>query len=253
MGSTSSDDEWQQTIKAADKIIESSEQQTSQNVWSPAVEDVLAKFAEKCACFRYMHYHCQLYYQRESMKFALPVIILSSFTGGLSLSLNSLIPEEQQKNASSGIGLVNLITGIIASVSQFLRPGPLSAEHKAASVQWGRLSRRIETTLAIPAELRSNDAQTFLKEACTEFDTLSEQSPHILKSVMKTFKEKFGEIKPADGLAQPDIADGVMRISIYGRENTSAATTPRRGNALFSALKKMGMGRRKPDSAVVVT
>lgn len=248
----SSDEEWQQNLKNAEKSIVDSQEQNGE-AWSPAVEDVLAKFAEKCACFRYMHYHCQLHYQRESMKFALPVIILSSLTGGLSLSLNSMIPEEQQKNASSGIGLVNLMTGIIASVSQFLRPGPLSAEHKAASVQWGRLSRRIETTLAIPAEMRNNDAQTFLKEACTEFDTLSEQSPHILKSVMKTFKQKFGDIQPAEGLAQPDIADGVMRINVYGRETNSAATTPRRKNALFSALAKMRMGRNKPDSAVVVT
>jgi len=252
---SSDEDEWQKTVKDAEKIISSTEKQSAGDTvaWSTAVEDVLAKFAEKCACYRYMHYHCQLVYQRESMKYSLPVIILSSLTGGLSLSLNSMIPEEQQKNASSGIGLVNLITGIIASVAQFLRPGPLSAEHKAAAVQWGRLSRRIETTLAIPTELRSTDAATFLKEACTEFDTLSEQSPHILKSVMKTFKEKFGEIKPADGLAQPDIADGVTRISIYGRENTSTASTPRRGNFVFSALKKMGMGRKKGENAVVIT
>ena len=88
--STSSDDDWQKTVKDADNLIRSSEELARNDsiAWSKAVEDVLAKFAEKCACFRYMHYHCQLYYQRESMKYSLPVIILSSLTEVFSLSLN---------------------------------------------------------------------------------------------------------------------------------------------------------------------
>ena len=46
--------------------------------WSPEQTDILKKWGEAAACYRYMHNHAYLVFKRKNYNFSLPVIVLST-------------------------------------------------------------------------------------------------------------------------------------------------------------------------------
>ena len=81
--------------------------------WNESGEIVLAEIAEKSAAFRWLHHRAFCMFQRSDMRMALPIIVLSSLTGGVSLSLGSIVPEKNQNLAQTCVGVVNLFVGIL--------------------------------------------------------------------------------------------------------------------------------------------
>ena len=45
--------------------------------WSPEQTDILKKWGEAAACYRYMHNHAYLVFKRKNYNFSLPVIVWS--------------------------------------------------------------------------------------------------------------------------------------------------------------------------------
>ena len=89
-------------------------------VWNDQHEIILRQWGEACACYRFMHHRSYLLYKDLSMKFTLPVIVLSTITGTANFA-QSTLPPSIQPVAPSVIGGLNLIAGLIATIMQFLK------------------------------------------------------------------------------------------------------------------------------------
>ena len=131
--------------------------------WHPQQEVILKTWGEASACYRYMHNHAYLVFKKQSMRFTLPVIVLSTITGTANFAQNSF-PENMRGAVPSVIGAMNLIAGIIATIMQFLKINEMMEGCRVASLQYGKLSRTIRLELSLPVEERSidgigNDAQ----------------------------------------------------------------------------------------------
>jgi len=50
-------------------------------MWNEYHENVLRQWGEASACYRYMHHRAFLTYKKLSLRFSLPVIVLSTITG----------------------------------------------------------------------------------------------------------------------------------------------------------------------------
>ena len=76
------------------------------NGWTHELEDLMADWADKAACYRWMHEKTSLIYQSRDRYFNIPVIILSSVTAGANFALNSITGDdkEMQKWAQLGLG-----------------------------------------------------------------------------------------------------------------------------------------------------
>ena len=84
-------------------------------IWHPQQEKILKAWGEASACYRYMHNHAYLVFKKQSMRFTLPVIILSTVTGTANFAQSSF-PENMRSSAPAMIGGLNLIAGIIATI-----------------------------------------------------------------------------------------------------------------------------------------
>lgn len=172
-----------------------------ESMWNEYHENVLRQWGEACACYRYMHHRAFLKFKKLSLRFNLPVIVLSTITGTANFAQSSF-PESMRGSAPAIIGGMNLIAGLIATIMQFLKINELMENHRTAALGHGSLSRNIRLQLSLPRAERKKEGLVFVEECKMEYDRLLEQSPPIPKQILLNFDKEY----PIDGIfTKPEI------------------------------------------------
>lgn len=183
-----------------------------QNGWTREVEKLMAEWADKAICYRWMHEKTERIYYRKDLFFMFPVIILSTVTGAANFALNSVITDPTQMNyAQLGLGGLSILTGIISTIANRLGYGSGSEAHKGAAVLWGKFQRLIAIELSLSPDERS-DCMFFLKTCRTELDRLIERSPTIPADVIEACKAEF---KHHPSVRKPEIIGDIDTTSVY--------------------------------------
>lgn len=177
--------------------------------WHAQQEKILKKWAEVSSSYRYLHDRSYALYSQKNLYFALPVIILSTITGTANFAQSSF-PASIQPYAPSMIGTLNLVAGLITTVSQFLRVSELLESHRVASLAFGKLSRNIAVELSLPIKERTTDGTSFLSACRVELDKLIEQSPSIPLNILSKFDKKFEN----HDFIKPDILE-ITSVEVY--------------------------------------
>lgn len=177
--------------------------------WHRQQEHILKKWSEIGSSYRFMHDRAYIKFQSRNLKFALPVIVISTITGTANFAQPSF-PEEWQTYVPLVIGFFNLLAGLITTISQFLRVSELLEGHRAATIAYSKLSRNISVELSLPREERNNDGAEFVNNCRTELDRLIEQSPNIPMDILKNFGKKFNKKE----INKPDILD-ITPVDIF--------------------------------------
>jgi len=171
--------------------------------WNDQHESILRQWGEASGCYRYMNHKAFIMYKSLSMKFTLPVIVLSTITGTANFAQDQF-PENMQGSVPSIIGGLNLVAGLIATIMQFLKINELMENHKTAALSYGLLSRNIRLMLSLPRRERSADGLDFVNTCKAEYDRLIEQSPAIPLSILNEFEKEY----PLDNIfTKPEILD----------------------------------------------
>ena len=172
--------------------------------WNDQHENILRQWGEAAACYRFMNHRAYLLYKTLSMRFTLPVIVLSTVTGTAN-SAQTSFPEGMRPIVPSVIGGMNLIAGLIATIMQFLKINELMENHRTAALSYGLLSRNIRLMLALPREERRKDGLKFVEECKAEYDRLIEQSPAVPINIIKDFEASYPDEET--DFVKPEILD----------------------------------------------
>ena len=151
---------------------------------------------------------------KKNIHFALPVIVLSTITGTANFAQESF-PEKYKHFLIMAIGTLNLIAGLITTISQFLRINELQEGYRVAEVGFSKLNRNIEVILDLPIKYRNVSGETFLESCRQEYDRLIEQSPMIPKNIVLIFHKKFRKNK----FSKPNLIN-IEPIEIYQEQKT---------------------------------
>jgi hypothetical protein len=173
-------------------------------------------------------------YKGLSMRFTLPVIILSTITGTANFAQEQF-PENLRGMVPSVIGGLNLIAGLVATIMQFLKINELMENHKAAALAFGLLSRNIRLELALAREERSTDGLEFVTRCKNEYDRLIEQSPSVPSTILAEFEKEY----PLDNMfTKPEILDvrAIPKLKLPGFTNIRSHT----GSSVISESTKGG-------------
>ena len=159
-------------------------------IWHSQQEKILKSWGEAAACYRYMHYQAYCSYKNQSMKFTIPLIIVSTITGTANFAQETF-PPTVQPYVPSAIGGLNLITAIATTIMQFLKINELMEGHRVASVQYGKVSRTIRLELTLPLTERTQSGTNMIENMRAEYDRLIEQSPNVPKYIIDAFEKEF--------------------------------------------------------------
>jgi len=170
--------------------ISMSEEKKLPKIWHPQQEKILKAWGEAAACYRYMHYQAYCSFKNLSMKFTIPLIIVSTITGTANFAQETF-PPTVQPFVPSAIGGLNLITAIATTIMQFLKINELMEGHRVASVQYGKVSRTIRLELTLPLSERTQNGTNMIENMRAEYDRLIEQSPNVPKKMIDSFEREF--------------------------------------------------------------
>lgn len=187
--------------------------------YNAALEELIAKEAERCAGLSWMHTKAETYYSIRNTAVQLPTIVLSTLVGFLSGSSSSIFTEATV--ASLGIGGVSLFTGVLSTIGTFFSFAKRAEGHRIAGIQYSKISRSLTIELTLPRAERIS-ASDLLKMTRDMIERQLETSPPIPDSIILEFKNKF---KDNDDVAIPDIANGIHKVLINSRVVNSPPAT----------------------------
>ena len=112
--------------------------------WCEKQEKLLIKWAEKAAGYRWLHNHARLLFKKQNDYLSYPSIVIASLTGVggfavLNPSGNSDISSDTQTRIMAiqyVFAFLNVMGGILTSISKFSQSLKLSESHSAMCVQW---------------------------------------------------------------------------------------------------------------------
>lgn len=157
--------------------------------WENHHETIFVDWADKAACYKWMHNKSYLKYSAKRNMFTIPVIIMSTLTGTANFALER-VPVEYQDTCSIIIGSVNILAGIITTVAQFLKLNELTESHRTSSIAWDKFHRSIRIELIKSPEERP-DINYFINTARDEYDRLMETCPQIDRDIVETFRKRL--------------------------------------------------------------
>ena len=178
--------------------------------WTIEQEELLAEWAEKAKCYRWLHSRSEKKYRSRNYAFTIPVIILSTLTGTANFAMDSFVPELYKQTAMAVVGSVNIFAGILSTLQNFLRYAELMESNRSCEVLWSKFGRNIEVELALEPG-RRKPAEDFMNICRSEYDGLIEQSPTIDDDIIQQFKRNF----KGTNIKKPDICNGLDKCNIY--------------------------------------
>lgn len=158
-------------------------------LWENHHEGIFIDWADKAACYKWLHERSHLKYHKKRNFYTIPVIILSTLTGTANFALER-IPKEYQSTTTLVIGSLNIIAGVITTISQFLKLNELTESYRVAAISWDKFHRGVRLELIKAPEERV-DVSYFMKINRDEFDRLMETCPSIDNDVLESFKKSL--------------------------------------------------------------
>lgn len=158
--------------------------------WTSYHEDLLIDWADKAKCYKWLHDKSHKNFKCMNTWFTIPVIILSTATGTANFAQYRLEDPETKSYAPIAIGIVNIFTGILTTIQQFLRINELNESHRVSSIGWDKFYRNIKVELSKHPDEREH-VGIITKTSKEEFDRLIETSPDIDGAVVNDFIREF--------------------------------------------------------------
>jgi hypothetical protein len=197
--------------------------QDEQCEWCEKQEKLLIKWAEKAAGYRWLHNHARLFYKKQNDWLAYPSIVIASITGvGGFAVLNPSGSEDVSTETKNNIMIIqyffaflNVLAGILSSISKFSQSLSLSEAHSAQCVQWSKFYRSIDMELSLDTKHRDNVVE-FIMKCREEYDKLLDDSPDIPSITIQAFLAQF-----PDKENKPDVCNG---LSIVVNEDAASVT-----------------------------
>ena len=210
--------------------------------WCEKQEKLLIKWAEKAAGYRWLHNHARLFFKKQNDYLSYPSIVIASLTGVggfavLNPSGNSNISSETQTRIMAiqyVFAFLNVMGGLLTSISKFSQSLKLSESHSAMCIQWCKFYRNIDMELSLDVKHRCNVLE-FVMKCREEYDRLLDDAPDIPAISIQAFHFQF-----PDKENKPDVCNG---LSIVVNDDTNSLTNSK--NAVNRWLGAFNLSKRK--------
>lgn len=150
--------------------------------WNDKHERYMLLIHQYCNDLMKDYHHEFIKNQRKLCHYKIPIIILSSITGFLSIANSGYVDEQNNKYVSLTCGIVNLAISVISTIESFKKIGDRANSALNTFKELRKLSDDISITLSINRADRQSDGKTMLTKYYNRFETITSQS-YVLKDM----------------------------------------------------------------------
>ena len=207
-------------IKSTSEIVnienynESKKQVVKNNYWNEEHEHILESLQR--SCFRLSKEYKQKYFKlRDTLQwYRIPIIIISSIGGFLSLSNSGYIPPFYNKWVSLFVGFTNLTVTIISLVESFKKIDTRMNGSYTTYVNFQKLHDEISIIKRIPPNERENNGNDTINGLFSKYESYFSDAPILRKLINDDIGlNEFDEILTPQAFKQNfDIESQVIEI-----------------------------------------
>jgi hypothetical protein len=181
--------------------------------WNRRLEEYFASTGEKAHCLSLIHKRAEALYSQRRNFIDLPVIIISSVVGFLSVGSSSMFPNNSM-GASIGLGVGSLLVSVLNTTGSYFQWAKKSEGHRISAIHYAKMYRFLNIEMSLPRSERMSP-HDLLKYTKDSYDRLQEVSPLIPPEIIKQFKQEFTGKPEYKEITMPEIANGLEKITIY--------------------------------------
>ena len=213
--------------------------------WTHSLEEYFKSTGEKANCLSVVHKRAEGLYAYRRNFIDLPVIVISSLVGFMSVGSSSMFAG-QEEHSSIALGILSLFVSVLNTVGSYFQWAKRSEGHRISSIQYGKLYRFLSIELSLPRDERMSPTD-LLKKVKDDYERLQEISPLVPPELITEFQKKFKDNKE---VSMPDELNGVHSIKIFsGDYNETIIRNPlyKRGKEISSDILDR-LGKKEDNS-----
>lgn len=181
--------------------------------WSSRLEEYFASTGEKAHCLSIIHKRAEALYSQRRNFIDLPVIVISSVVGFLSVGSNTMFPNNSM-GASIGLGVGSLLVSILNTTGSYFQWAKKSEGHRISAIHYAKMYRFLNIEMSLPRTERMSP-RDLLKYTKDAYDRLQEISPLIPPQIIRDFKKDFATKPEYKEITLPEEANGLEKITVY--------------------------------------
>lgn len=178
--------------------------------WNERLEEYFVEQGEQAHGLSLLHKHAEQMYSHRKTFIEIPVIVVSSVTGFLSVGSTSMF-EGETMTSSIVLGILSLMVSVFQTVGTYFGWARRAEGHKISSIQYSRLHRFIKIEMSLPRDQRQTPSQ-LLKYVRDAIDRLQEISPLVPMGVVEDYKKHYAKITD---ISHPPETNGLEKIVVY--------------------------------------
>ena len=196
--------------------------------WTTALEFYFKETGEKANCLSIIHKRAESLYAYRRNFIDLPVIVISSLVGFMSVGSNQMF-EGKQEQSSIALGILSLFVSVLNTVGTYFSWSKRAEGHRISSIQYGKLYRFLSIELSLPREERMSPTD-LLKKVKDDYERLQEISPLVPPELIREFQVRFKDNKD---VILPDELNGLHSIKIFSPSNNEIVR-----NSSFQSIRE---------------
>lgn len=178
--------------------------------WNPSLEEYFVEQGEQAHGLSLLHKQAEQMYSHRKTFIEIPVIVISSVTGFLSVGSTTMFAGQQMASSVS-LGILSLLVSVFQTVGTYFGWARRAEGHKISSIQYSRLYRFLKIEMSLPREQRQTPGD-LLKYVRDAIDRLQEISPLVPEPIVREYKAKYDKVTD---IAHPPETNGLEKISVY--------------------------------------
>ena len=98
--------------------------------WTKNLENYFKELGEQSLCLSMLHKSAEAIFSSKAQWIDLPVIVLSTLCGSLTLSAKSLFGEANEENALKVVGGLSLLSGVLGTIQAYFSFSRRAENHR---------------------------------------------------------------------------------------------------------------------------
>ena len=195
--------------------------------WTSNLEQYLKEIGEHSLCLSMLHKKCEAKFSSKALCIDLPVIVLSTLCGSLTLSGKSLFADYEE-TALKIVGGFSLFSGVLGTIQAYFSYSRRAENHRNSYLEYSKLYRFIKVELGLPrlSRIRPKKLLAMINEA---FERRQELSPIVTKDVINSFKKMYKK----STIKKPPLLNGLEEILIYCKSEEGDIELPSMENVVL--------------------
>ena len=152
--------------------------------WTKNLEQYFKELGEQSLCLSMLHKESEAVFSRKAQWIDLPVIVLSTLCGSLTLSAKSLFGEANEETALKAVGGLSLFSGVLGTIQAYFSFSRRAENHRNSYLEYAKLYRFVKVELGLPRAQRIQ-AEDLIKIVNDGFERLNELSPLVPRDSCK--------------------------------------------------------------------